>query len=267
MRKVNGPRNKGFTLIELLVVISIIALLLSILMPALNKARASGRAVVCMSNLRQFGVATQTYVAANKDVLPLVTERFWSSGLLVPKGNDGGRGWSWAGLLHNTGGFGIASFHCPADQRGRNKLDISSLWNPKDIAEYDTMYTAGKQISYSAVMVNYAYATIPWSQPYSAYGQLTTVRMSKVPSPATKQTIWDGPYDLFTNGSSYQWCLSSIISQMNQRSPNWELTRHLFRHTSNGKFNAARGPNALFLDGHVQKTVDLLPLKNSNFSF
>ena len=54
-------RKKGFTLIELLVVISIIALLLSILMPSLNATKKKVRDVVCMSNLKQWGITYLLY--------------------------------------------------------------------------------------------------------------------------------------------------------------------------------------------------------------
>ncbi|MHC4326341.1 MAG: type II secretion system protein [Planctomycetota bacterium] len=53
--------KKGFTLIELLVVIAIIALLLSILTPALNAVKERGKRAVCMSNLRQLSLAYITY--------------------------------------------------------------------------------------------------------------------------------------------------------------------------------------------------------------
>ena len=62
------PR-RGFTLVELLVVIGIIALLLSILLPALNKAREDAKRVRCLSNQRQLVMAWQMYASENKGKL------------------------------------------------------------------------------------------------------------------------------------------------------------------------------------------------------
>lgn len=63
-------RHHGFTLIEVLVVVAIIALLVSILLPALSRARAQTRSTQCLSNLRQHGYAMHTFAVANKEVVP-----------------------------------------------------------------------------------------------------------------------------------------------------------------------------------------------------
>lgn len=63
-------RPRAFTLIELLVVISVIALLMAILMPALQKARRTGQAVVCRSGLKQWGQIFHMYASDNENRLP-----------------------------------------------------------------------------------------------------------------------------------------------------------------------------------------------------
>jgi prepilin-type N-terminal cleavage/methylation domain-containing protein/prepilin-type processing-associated H-X9-DG protein len=63
--------RRGFSLVELLIVIGILALLISILLPSLARARAQGRMVKCLSNQRQIGIAFQLYTADHKGWYPV----------------------------------------------------------------------------------------------------------------------------------------------------------------------------------------------------
>lgn len=77
-------RFRAFTLIELLVVVSIIALLVSILLPALGRAREQTHLVVCQVRLKQLGLGLTMYSQDNEDYFPSRSERGPESYSLVP---------------------------------------------------------------------------------------------------------------------------------------------------------------------------------------
>jgi prepilin-type N-terminal cleavage/methylation domain-containing protein/prepilin-type processing-associated H-X9-DG protein len=126
-------RRTGFTLVELLVVIGIIALLISILLPALNRAREAARTVQCLSNVRQLGMAAMLHAHERGGYVPPATDHW-----LVVNHHDPGKSkfhyrddgflMDWASaLLHYMGRTGSRDnfqdlpldqhkiFRCPSD--------------------------------------------------------------------------------------------------------------------------------------------------------
>ena len=102
-QKINGRKLKicarsGFTLIELLVVIAIIAILAAMLLPALSRAKESGRRISCMNNMRQLGLASLIYTGD-------------SQGFFPPRGGNN----RWPNRFYDNYGKNAKMLLCPTD--------------------------------------------------------------------------------------------------------------------------------------------------------
>jgi len=185
--------QRGFTLVELLVVIGIIALLVSILLPTLNRAREAANKVKCLSNLRQMGQANALYVSQWHG---------WAVPGILGNGNDvlPGTTTKSRAAWHNNNAFrknlNIPDWVAKSNQKDRfpDGLLCPSAWQSR---QFDNKN--GGQINhsygYNVRHLNYVpkplIVTLPKASTWNAATEFAGIKANRVKSPSHKIQFMD----------------------------------------------------------------------------
>jgi prepilin-type N-terminal cleavage/methylation domain-containing protein/prepilin-type processing-associated H-X9-DG protein len=233
-------KDRGFTLIELLVVIAIIALLLAVLIPSLRKAKQYAQAVVCMSNLKQWGVLYTIYAGDYKSSLPIGWNggTMWMTDLLtyyqdvgdlrlcpsatkfISEGNPAGEFSAWG--VHGEGGVTIPRW----SEKGMYGSYSVNGWAHNPL---DTGVTGTYNIPKSS----------PW---YDYYWRKISAVRSLSAVPLMGDGMWEGANALDTDLAPPSRGVQAPDNAMASAGvSSYCLDRH------NG------GPNWLFMDGRGRK--------------
>ena len=239
-------KKNGFTLIELLVVISIIAMLLAILMPSLGMVKKKAQAVVCKSNLKQWGLVFLLYTQDNHD-------KFWEDHYA------GGTQGKWMPMLSETYGDVDKFRFCPSAKKMNGSQGgigtTFNQWGPGPLMAAHNFGPDEKKNSGSYgtnLWINDVSNTGGWrGLPEYQWEKTNVARASEIPM-ITDQ-VWFGtnpmgPDDPKYNGTGEVPPTEDFYAQMNPLSPQWgwDMARVCInRHD--------KGVNMTFIDGSTRK--------------